>query len=79
MWAKVSFGEYLVPVEQLGMFESLQRVEGKYTPSDAANNSTGHGFYTHWLSQTKQMPNVELFTDEQVEAMRVLGVMGGIK
>lgn len=79
MWAKVSFGEYMVPVEQLGMFESLQRVEGKYIASDNPTNTTGHGFYTHWLSQTRQMPSVELFSDEQYEAMRVLGVMGGIK
>ena len=79
MWAKVSFGEYMVPVEQLGMFESLQRVEGKYISSDDASNTTGSGFYTHWLSQTAKTPNVELFTNEQVEAMRVLGAMGGIK
>ena len=79
MWAKISFGEYMVPVEQLGMFESLQRVDSKYIGAGDPSNTTGNGFYTYWLAQTSKMPNVELFTNDQVEAMKVLGAMGGIK
>ena len=79
MWAKISFGECMVPVEQLGMFESMQRVESKYIGSSDPSNTTGSGFYTYWLAQTRTMPNVELFSDEQYEAMKVLGAMGGIK
>jgi hypothetical protein len=79
MWAKVTFGEYMIPVEQLGIFESLQRVESKYIGSSDPSNTTGNGFYTYWLAQNIKMPNVELFSDEQYEAMKVLGAMGGIK
>lgn len=81
MWAKVTFGEYMVPVEQLGIFESLLRVDSRYIGSSDPSNTTGNGFYTYWLAQTQtsKMPNVELFTNDQVEAMRVLGALGGIK
>lgn len=79
MWAKISFGgEYLVPVEDLKAFENFQRVESKYISSDAEENTTGRGYYTHWMSKNPALPNVELISNDQYKAMKVLGAMGGM-
>lgn len=70
MYAMVNCERILVPVEQLGMFESCIQVEASYEKNEDGK------YETHmYIGETPKLPRVELVHSDQVTAWRVAGKM----
>ena len=68
MYAMVDCRKVLVPVEQLGIFESCMQVESAYE-----KDSTGEYKTNLFISETPKLPSVELVSADQVTAWQVAG------
>lgn len=68
MYALVNANRMLVPVEQLGIFESCMQLEMAYS-RDENNNYVE----TKFISEIPKLPMVELVREEQVIAWKVAG------
>lgn len=70
MYALVTVNKVLVPVEQLGMFESCMQLETAYNRDEA-----GQYTETKYISEQPKLPSVELVSMDQVVAWQVAGKM----
>jgi hypothetical protein len=70
LYALVDCNKLLIPVEQLGMFESVMQVEQAYE-----KNSEGKYDTVHWVSEIPKMPSFTLVGQEQITAWQVIGKM----
>ena len=70
MYAMVDMAKVLVPVEQLGMFESCMRVEERYEKGDDGEYRTAQ-----WISEIPKLPTLTLVTEGEVIAWQVAGKM----
>lgn len=70
MYAIVDCTKLLVPVEQLGIFESCMQVEERYEKGDDGEYRTNQ-----WISEIPKLPKVQLISENEVIAWQVAGKM----
>lgn len=70
MYAIVDCTKLLVPVEQLGIFESCMQVEERYE-----KDANGEYRTNQWISEIPKLPKVQLISEAEVTAWRVAGKM----
>ncbi len=68
MYAIVNCERVLVPVEQLGMFESCMQVETSYDKDEEGKYHTNF-----FISEMPKLPRIELVQQDQVTAWQVAG------